>query len=110
MAKSEICKQGLRCERCTHVWVPHNINNLPTACPKCHSPYWNKPRKNKSNDSIKGTSGIRGSTVKQPMRTPIRTRPPTSGRGSSFSTPVRRNIPKRPTKRQIDSAGIGGAT
>jgi len=37
------------CERCTHEWIPRKPWNegdpLPTVCPKCKSPYWNKPRK-----------------------------------------------------------------
>ena len=31
------------CKRCNHVWarrVPHK----PIRCPKCTSPYWNKPK------------------------------------------------------------------
>jgi predicted Zn-ribbon and HTH transcriptional regulator len=35
---------GYVCERCGHKWVPrHNVE--PKVCPKCKSPYWNKPRK-----------------------------------------------------------------
>ena len=36
---------AFKCERCEHVWVPRNNNHLPTVCPKCKSPYWNRPRK-----------------------------------------------------------------
>lgn len=33
------------CERCDHKWIPRTkINNDPTICPRCKSPYWNKPR------------------------------------------------------------------
>lgn len=36
---------GYRCERCTHEWVPRTLpDKEPTVCPKCKSPYWNKPR------------------------------------------------------------------
>jgi len=36
---------GYRCERCNHEWVPRSkIDELPTICPKCKSPYWNTPR------------------------------------------------------------------
>ena len=49
---------GFECERCGHKWCPKSINQsdpdsvlLPTICPKCKSPYWNKPRKNKSMNS-----------------------------------------------------------
>lgn len=33
----------LTCTRCDHSWTPRNPG-LPVACPKCRSPYWNKPR------------------------------------------------------------------
>jgi DNA-directed RNA polymerase subunit RPC12/RpoP len=39
---------GYICERCNHIWAPRqnsNKDDLPTVCPKCKSPYWNKPRK-----------------------------------------------------------------
>jgi hypothetical protein len=36
-----------RCERCEHEWLPRNAlagdNDLPTVCPKCKGPYWNRP-------------------------------------------------------------------
>ena len=31
------------CERCGHTWVPRT-ERRPTICPKCKSPYWDKPR------------------------------------------------------------------
>jgi len=34
----------LKCLRCTHKWFPRK-EKLPLFCPKCNSPYWNKPRK-----------------------------------------------------------------
>ena len=35
-----------RCERCKHEWIPRKmIKELPTVCPKCKSPYWNRPKK-----------------------------------------------------------------
>lgn len=38
-----------QCERCEHEWIPRDALDgeqaLPTVCPKCKSPYWNKPRK-----------------------------------------------------------------
>ena len=36
----------LRCLRCNHIWVP-NRPVEPKVCPKCNSPYWNKPRRQK---------------------------------------------------------------
>lgn len=32
------------CERCGHEWITRS-NCAPTTCPKCKSPYWNKPRR-----------------------------------------------------------------
>lgn len=31
----------LTCKRCKHNWVPRIPS--PAVCPKCHSPYWNRP-------------------------------------------------------------------
>lgn len=45
MARVPITVMGYRCERCSHEWIPKNSETEPSVCPKCHSPYWNKPRK-----------------------------------------------------------------
>ena len=45
MARVPITVMGYRCERCSHEWVPKNFKKEPDVCPKCHSPYWNRPRK-----------------------------------------------------------------
>lgn len=45
MAKVPITVMGFRCERCGHEWVPRESDSEPRVCPKCKSPYWNKPRK-----------------------------------------------------------------
>ena len=34
----------LFCFRCYHTWRKRK-EILPKSCPKCHSPYWNRPRK-----------------------------------------------------------------
>lgn len=47
MARIPITVMGFRCERCNHEWIP-NGDKEPLVCPKCHSPYWNQPRKNAS--------------------------------------------------------------
>ena len=42
--------EGYICERCNHSWISRNIGKKspePRVCPKCKSPYWNVPRKNK---------------------------------------------------------------
>ena len=36
------------CTRCGHKWYPRTPER-PRVCPKCKSPYWDKPRK------VKGT-------------------------------------------------------
>jgi hypothetical protein len=34
---------GYRCERCSHEWpARYKDAALPTVCPKCKNPYWNK--------------------------------------------------------------------
>ena len=40
----EITLKGFICERCNHKWVPRE-DEMPKVCPKCKSPYWDKPRK-----------------------------------------------------------------
>lgn len=34
----------LKCLRCGHIWIPRKPQ-LPKVCPKCNSPYWDKPYK-----------------------------------------------------------------
>ena len=34
-----------RCERCYHIWLPREMEQVPRVCPKCKSPYWDRPRK-----------------------------------------------------------------
>lgn len=46
MARVPITVMGYRCERCNHEWIPRGPAREPFVCPKCKSPYWNKPRKN----------------------------------------------------------------
>jgi predicted Zn-ribbon and HTH transcriptional regulator len=43
MAKVKLL--GFRCERCEHEWLPRDKDQEPLVCPKCKSPYWNRPRK-----------------------------------------------------------------
>jgi len=46
MARVPITVMGYRCERCSHEWIPRrDLEQEPSVCPKCKSPYWNKPRK-----------------------------------------------------------------
>jgi len=47
----EIKLDGYICERCDHIWAPRLRTRIeqkkPLVCPRCKSPYWNIPRKNK---------------------------------------------------------------
>jgi len=45
MARVPITVMGYRCERCNHEWIPRDTEREPSVCPKCKSPYWNRPRK-----------------------------------------------------------------
>lgn len=45
MARVPITVMGFRCERCGHEWVPRDVDQEPRVCPKCKSPYWNRPRR-----------------------------------------------------------------
>lgn len=39
---------GNKCYRCGHSWIPRDENNKPPVCPKCKSPYWDKPKRFKN--------------------------------------------------------------
>ena len=44
-AVARIIRSGWKCERCGHEWVPKTSGVEPMTCPKCRSPYWNRPRR-----------------------------------------------------------------
>lgn len=56
MGLVKVVRWGFRCLRCGHEWVPRGLEDIvdgkipkalaeePRVCPKCKSPYWNKPR------------------------------------------------------------------
>lgn len=46
MSKKEIKVYGCKCERCGHEWITRT-KEAPVVCPKCKSPYWDKPLNNK---------------------------------------------------------------
>ena len=39
---AEIDLGFLKCQRCGHVWIPRRFE--VKVCPKCSSPYWDRPR------------------------------------------------------------------
>lgn len=51
MAKSETRKQigyrvplvGCRC-RCGHEWIPRDMTERPSVCPRCKAPRWDKEK------------------------------------------------------------------
>jgi DNA-directed RNA polymerase subunit RPC12/RpoP len=46
VARVPITVMGYRCERCGHEWIPRGDGEQePKVCPKCKSPYWDRPRK-----------------------------------------------------------------
>ncbi len=38
---------GNKCYRCNHEWLPKDKDKIPKVCPKCKSPYWDKPKQKK---------------------------------------------------------------
>ena len=46
---ADITLEGFKCERCGHEWAPREQGKRPKVCPnpKCKSPYWDKPRKDR---------------------------------------------------------------
>jgi len=53
MAALTITLPRLRCTRCTYTWVPRK-ETAPKHCPKCKSPYWDKPRGQKRGPKPRG--------------------------------------------------------
>jgi hypothetical protein len=55
VARVPITVMGFRCDRCGHEWIPRNTAGEPRVCPKCHSPWWNRPvqRANMDYDEFK---------------------------------------------------------
>jgi predicted Zn-ribbon and HTH transcriptional regulator len=40
----KVQKRLLECNRCNYVWMQKNLNRKPKNCPRCNSPYYDKPR------------------------------------------------------------------
>jgi hypothetical protein len=45
VARVPITVMGCQCERCDYEWIPRDLDAEPESCPRCKSPYWNRPRK-----------------------------------------------------------------
>lgn len=43
MKKIVLKLYGFKCCRCSHSWIPRKKE--VRICPKCKSPYWDRPRK-----------------------------------------------------------------
>ena len=43
--------KGHKCHRCGHEWRPKNIEVVPVVCPKCKSPYWDRPRRKRKGNA-----------------------------------------------------------
>ena len=48
MGEVNITVKGYKCERCNYQWIPRKAAEHPKVCPRCKSPYWDKPRKAKT--------------------------------------------------------------
>jgi hypothetical protein len=60
MARVQLLVWGFKCERCGHEWLPRpKGDEEPRVCPKCKSPYWDRPKKTTvpSSGSEEETSG-----------------------------------------------------
>ena len=44
---------GHKCYRCDHAWRPHDLDKPPRVCPKCKSPYWDRPLSRKTSGKTK---------------------------------------------------------
>jgi len=38
------------CYRCGYKWIPRS-EEMPVGCPRCKSPYWNRPKKSSGNEN-----------------------------------------------------------
>jgi len=60
----------LVCLRCGHGWLRRSLAKTPGTCPRCCSPYWNRPRKGEEPPAPNGkvsalpkTAGLRPSSL-----------------------------------------------
>lgn len=70
----------LVCLRCGHSWLRRSLAKIPGTCPRCCSPYWNRPRKGEDPPKAKPSELHEG-----PSR---RTRPLTRAQGLPVAAEV----------------------
>ena len=51
-AGANINLTGHRCYRCGHEWIPREKGDIPRVCPKCKSPYWDRPKRINKNEKF----------------------------------------------------------
>ncbi len=44
--------KGNKCYRCEHIWIQRE-EEKPSVCPKCKSPYWDRPKTKFNKDEKK---------------------------------------------------------
>ncbi len=44
VAGANVLILGHKCYRCGHEWRPIHSEDVPRVCPKCKSPYWDRPK------------------------------------------------------------------
>ena len=45
MGRVTVKVEAFVCERCQHQWIPRDAAEQPKQCPRCKSPYWDRPRR-----------------------------------------------------------------
>lgn len=45
---------GNKCFRCGHEWISSDKEQIPKVCPRCKSPYWDRPRLKPKEDKRRG--------------------------------------------------------
>src|SRR5450631_3742120 len=56
----------LVCLRCGHAWLRRSLAKIPGPCPRCCSPYWNRPRKGEQTPKAK-PSALHRAPVLRPL-------------------------------------------
>jgi DNA-directed RNA polymerase subunit RPC12/RpoP len=92
MSESAIVR--LECLRCGHKWLPRK-EGTPLTCPRCRSPYWNKPKGAIDSSSSKGgtnDTGEESQNIRRPAMIPIAMRPSDGGGTMSVQGKTRKHL------------------